>query len=129
MTCTGKTRRSPPQRRIALWLALLPFLALSLIAPGVMPARAADGTMVLVLCTPEGPQELIVDPGSGPDSHKDDARCDWAQGQPGAPLDAAPASLPAMLTAGRTASLAAHPLFRPAHDPRGIFARGPPALL
>ncbi len=49
--------------RIAACCAvLLPFLLSSLIAAGVMPARAPNGAITLVICTALGPAELLVDP-------------------------------------------------------------------
>jgi hypothetical protein len=80
--------------RIA-WLAmLLPFLALSLVPSGLMPGRAADGTLTLVLCTADGPREVSVDLGGGaPD-----------QAQTGCPF--ALMHGPALLPAGAPAAAA-----------------------
>lgn len=74
-------------RDFALW-AVGPFLLLSLISPGVMPARGADGALVLVLCTADGMVETAVDPvtlepltapDGGPGQHPQNARdhCPW----------------------------------------------------
>ncbi len=95
-------------RGFALWAALGPFLLLSLISPGVMPARGADGAVTLVLCTPEGIVEIAVDPqtlqplddgADGPARHPDPGagdHCPWAGLQP--PIDlTAHAQLPRMM--------------------------------
>jgi hypothetical protein len=114
---------------MALWLMLLPFAALSLLAPGVMPGRAADGKVVLVLCTPDGPQEMSVDLGGPTPDHPTDPRCAWAQAHVVADLGLG-TSFP--ILAGRVTRAApatSYQSFRPAHDPRGIFARGPPVFL
>lgn len=72
-------------RIIALWAMLSPFLMLSLLSPSVMPARQTDGTLALVLCSVDGPGEVVIDLATGqpveqaPDSVHD--RCDWACGQ------------------------------------------------
>ena len=95
-------------RRLALWMALGPFLMLSLISQGVMPTRGADGTVMLVLCTPDGIIEIAADaqtlqplddgPGS-PARHPDPGtgdHCPWAGLQ--APIDlTAAARMPQML--------------------------------
>jgi len=118
-------------RGIVLPALLLPFVLLSMIAPGVMPGRAPDGSMVLVLCTPDGPQEVALDARGQPvpADHKADPRCDWAQGQMTAAFGAAPGPTVINEIVSRAVPATAFQSFRPAHDPRGIFARGPPVVL
>ena len=72
-------------RQLLFWIALGPFLALAMIAPGTMATAGTDGRVSLVLCTGDGPLEVFVDPdGSvGPDSvpsHEQDEyrSCAWA---------------------------------------------------
>lgn len=81
-------------RLVALWTGLLPFLLMSLVASGVMPERAADGTVELILCTGHGIERVAFDPVTmEPESDKDKGRkdtaapgyCVWAAGKP--PLD------------------------------------------
>lgn len=87
-------------RLLALWTGLLPFLLASLVASGVMPQRAANGVVELVLCTGHGIEKVAFDPvtmepGSDQDKgQKDTAEpgyCLWAAGKP--PLDLAPPTI------------------------------------
>jgi hypothetical protein len=50
---------------LALVLTLLPFLALSMVAQGVMPQQSATGTLTLVLCSPEGDRSVTLDLATG----------------------------------------------------------------
>lgn len=78
-------RRNPRNTGVMIWVLLAPFLLLSLIHPSVMPARAADGTLTMVLCSVDGPGEVTIDLATGlpvekaPSDHPD--HCDWACGQ------------------------------------------------
>lgn len=75
-------------RLAALCAVLLPFLLSSMIASGVMPARAANGAITLVICTANGAMEMLVDPATmqptapGHDmpaqKDKHDSSCAWA---------------------------------------------------
>jgi hypothetical protein len=121
---------------LALWFRslvrlamVLPFLALSLLPQGFMPDRNAAGEMVLVLCTADGPVELTLDSGGHPVSKSKPAPCHWA-GAGASVVLAQPLDLP-LPGAGPMQTLAATEadLWRPAHDPRGIWARGPPSLI
>lgn len=91
--------RRHPLHALALWVAFAPFLLLSLIAPGVMPAHADGSGATLVLCTAAGPVELVIDPMTGAPVPKvpaggDDGRdCDWASGLGGLALAGRPATL------------------------------------
>lgn len=68
-------------RGLCLWVLLAPFLMLSLLSPGVMPARAADGTMTLVLCADGATSEMVIDLATGqPVENTPAERCDWACG-------------------------------------------------
>lgn len=72
-------------RACALWATLGSLVLLSLLSPGVMPARDADGALILVLCTAEGTVETAVDPvtfepiDASDQQHPDNAReyCPW----------------------------------------------------
>ncbi len=89
---------------LARWVLIAPFLLLSLIPPGVMPSRAADGTLVLVLCTGEGMVEQVIDLATGApveDAPTKDRACDWACGQSVAALAALPQMPPVPLAATR----------------------------
>jgi len=114
-------------------LVVLPLLALGLFPAGVMPGQGSDGQMVWVLCTGDGPMLITLDPATGtfkqapPSSPK--SACDWAMAQAGGTLPAAMTlPLPPQTLERATPALASLD-FRPAHDPRGIYARGPPSLI
>ncbi|WP_299904784.1 hypothetical protein [uncultured Paracoccus sp.] len=63
---------------------------MTLISDAVMPARGADGTLILVLCTPTGIQKVAVDPQShdghaqqgGTETPQATERCQWASLHP-----------------------------------------------
>ena len=110
-------------------LLLLPFLALCLLSPAAMLERNTSGALVLVLCTGDGPVEMTLDLGTGTDAPQTNKRCDWAAAHPTA-LDVAPFTLPvAAATFDRAAPTLANPAWYPAHDPRNLWARGPPTLV
>lgn len=130
----GLTR--PGLTRLASLLLVGPFLLLSLVAPGYMPVQTADGGITLVICSGAGPVTVTINPETGepvahdgPQDGPQDGRCAWAQmalagagpqpPQPAPPLTLAWAIIPA----------APDDLWRPAFDPRGLFARGPPATV
>lgn len=100
-----------------------------------MPERNASGAMEMVLCTGDGAVVMLMDPATGemrPKQPRQSAKpgCDWAMGQ--ALADAAPLAFVLALPQAQTRRAAralANDLWRPAHDPRGIYARGPPALV
>ena len=114
-------------------LVVLTLLALGLFPAGVMPTLGSDGGMVLVLCSGDGPMLMTVDPATGtfkkapPSAPK--TACDWAMAQAGGTLPAALALPLPPQTLVRAAPALASLDFRPAHDPRGIYARGPPSLI
>ena len=114
-------------------LVVLPLLTLGLLPAGVMPGQGNDGQMVWVLCTGDGPMLMTIDRATGnfkqapPSSPK--SACDWAMAQAGGTLPAAMTlPLPPQTLERATPALASLD-FRPAHDPRGIYARGPPSLI
>lgn len=130
----GQMARSFPPfslRQFGFLAMLLPFLALSLFAQGVMPGRAADGTVALVLCTPQGPVEMVIDLANGqPVRHPatTDERCKWAGAQPAVVLsEVQPIPRPSALV-GQVSHATAHILWRPGFDPTGLHSRGPPAF-
>jgi hypothetical protein len=120
--------------KVALRLVVvLPLLALGLFPAGVMPTLGSDGGMVLVLCSGDGPMLMTVDPATGtfkkapPSAPK--TACDWAMAQAGVTLPAALTLPLPPQTQVRAAPALASLDFRPTHDPRGIYARGPPSLI
>ena len=120
------------EARLAGWLAVLPFLLLSLVMPGTMLARDALGGVTVVLCAEGGMAEMVMaaDGSLGPARQLPPGHaCDWApHGQPlmsvptlGAPpphLAAAMAVIPVPVTVPA----------RPARVPPPV-ARGPPPLV
>jgi hypothetical protein len=114
-------------RRIGILLMLLPFVLLSLVGQGVMPQRTAQG-ITLVLCSVDGLVEVTLDPATGaPVPGTPDPHCDWSTAQVLA-LTALPATFAPPVTLRPVEPARETPVHRPAHDPRGLFARGPPAL-
>lgn len=123
-------------RLLLFWLAILPFLALSLMAPGTMLDRADDDRVTVVLCLPEGPVEVAISADGTPvpvgkSGHGTADRdiCDWAiHGQPmlGTLAQAAPDFVPVALRLR---------LALPPDDHAGKLAvlapsaRGPPSLI
>lgn len=114
-------------RRIGLVLMLLPFLALSLLAQGVMPDHGPGG-LRLVLCTADGPVEMVVDLGQAPEGQKP-LKCDWAAGHGTTDLPGLTRQPTPPASAGRSLEAPAPAHLRAAFDPRGLFARGPPATV
>ena len=57
-------------------LAFVPFVLVSLIAPGVM-VTPSDGGFEVVLCTGDGPVTMFLDLDDTPD-HGDENPCGWA---------------------------------------------------
>lgn len=109
---------------------VLPFLLLSLIAPGYMPVRDADGTLRMVICANGGPVEVVMDLGTGEpvQSAPEDNRCDWAQMALAELAVAVPLPRPPLELLVLSAPASLDDLWQPAHDPRGLYARGPPIL-
>jgi hypothetical protein len=112
-------------------MLFLPFVALCLLPQGVMPVRAADGTIVLSLCAGSGTVDMVIDLATGKevprsDHQQDDKPCDWSvsHAQVLEPVIGILSDLALIL---QTITLPLPQQFhRPAHDPRGLFARGPP---
>ena len=123
-------------RIASLWL-VLPFVLLSLVAKGYMPMQAADGGITMVICSGAGTVSVMIDPATGQPqtglkaAHDtpEDGRCSWAQMTLAAVLpDVAPA-LPPVSLSRSFVPVSPDDLWRPAFDPRGLFARGPPATV
>ncbi len=51
---------SGPLRRCAQWLLVLPFVLLSLMAPGTMAATGTDGQIHIVICAGDGPMDMVM---------------------------------------------------------------------
>ena len=121
-------------RKLALRLVVvLPVLALVLFPAGMMPGQATDGQMVWVLCSGDGPVMMTIDPATGafkqvPPSGTKSA-CDWDMAHSGVTLPATLTTPLPLQSLVRAAPALASLDFRPAHDPRGIYARGPPSLM
>jgi hypothetical protein len=132
--CSAMTRTLHPLallRRIGLVLMLLPFGLLALIPAAAMPMQGADGRIVMVLCTTDGRVDVLFDPATGEVSEvptKAPGTCDWAAATGIAVLADAPplAARPRVLT--QTPPAPQQFAYAPAHDPRGVYARGPPTL-
>jgi len=78
-------------RLIAVWAMLLPFALASLVAQGVMPGKASDGTLTLIICSGDSFVEMVVDPVTmepvSDNQDRDDQRaasgyCAWAAAHP-----------------------------------------------
>lgn len=113
---------------------VLALLALGLLPPGVMPQQSANG-IEMVLCSGDGAVTMVLDPATGtvtPKQPETSAKpgCDWAMAQAIAALPAVaqPLTLPETIGQRATPALATT-LWLPGHDPRGIWARGPPSLI
>lgn len=126
-----------PGRRLCAALCRLPvvlaLLVLAVLPPGVMASEDSSGQGIMVICSGEGPVSLVFDAATDsyrpvtPDKGKS-SPCDWRMMQGATDLPS-PLALPEPAFASRRASPALARLsFRPAHDPRGIWARGPPSL-
>lgn len=110
---------------------VLPFVLLTLIAPGYMPVRDADGGLRMVICSDAGMVEITIDPATGEpvESAPEDGRCAWmaaamADLVPAQALPKPPVTLGVGLVHGAVADL-----ISPAFDPRGLYARGPPLTI
>jgi hypothetical protein len=114
-------------------LVLVPFLGLSLLPQGVMPGRSADGTLTLTLCTGTGTVDVVIDADTGvpvsPAHGEVSQTCDWAMGQVAALVGEADAQSGPPLVLRPFDAPAETFAYTPAHDPRGIWARGPPSLI
>lgn len=128
----GRTLR---RLRAALWrLPVLVALAvIGLLPPGVMPRQGADGQLTMVICSGDGPVRMVLDPATGEMKREtpnpDRPGCAWAMAQ-SLPDLVQPVTLTAPLRAARPVTPATTAvLWRPAHDPRGLYARGPPTLI
>lgn len=116
-------------RRLVAALVLVPVLLAALIPAGLMPVRAADGALTLVLCTPEGPVTLAVDPATGEPVQAAPDRCAWAMAHAAAAL---PDPLPVITPAPRAVeplrtALASLPASQDRHP--APLPRGPPPLI
>lgn len=90
---TGAARHG--LRRLLIGALALPFVLVSLIGTGVMPARDAQGALVITLCSAAGVVDLAIDPATmapfagadtsgaphGDSPAPDQGVCDWAAAQ------------------------------------------------
>ncbi len=113
-------------------LVLVPFLGLSLLPQGVMPGRSADGTMTLTLCSGAATVAIVIDANTGdpvsPGHGQVSQTCDWAMGQLSALVGEDDASAGPALILRPFDPPSEIFAYTPAHDPRGLWARGPPSL-
>jgi hypothetical protein len=103
--------------RLCAVVLLLPFLMLALLPANAMPRVGPDG-LTLVLCNGDGPlsEGAIAD-----------RPCDWAGAAVDLPQPCRHAAPPPVLLTPLAVTLPAA-LTGPAHDPRGVMARGPPSV-
>lgn len=115
--------------RLACLLPALPFVLLSLVAPGYMPGRGDDGMLTMVICADGAMVEMVMDAATGAPADRaapEDGRCAWAQAALALAVPGQPDLPPPLRLVHRLHPAAPDDLWRPAHDPRGLFARGPP---
>jgi hypothetical protein len=116
-------------------LAFVAAFGLAILPTGVMPHVGATGALELVLCSVEGPVTMVVDPITGETKRKAPSgsakpACDWATAHSsGTVLTEAPFPKPPQTLDRQAAPAMETALWRPAHDPRGLYARGPPSLV
>ena len=116
-------------------LAFVAAFGLAILPHGVMPHVGAGGALELVLCSVDGPVTMVVDPITGETKRKMPSgsakpACDWATAHGAVTILAeAPQPIPPETLDRRAAPAMATAVWRPAHDPRGLYARGPPALV
>lgn len=119
--------------RLIGFVLVLPFVLLAVIAPGYMPVRGADGAITMVICADGMAVEVAIDPATGePVPHEaapEDGRCAWAQLALAAHPVSEPDLAPPLRLVVADPPAAPDDLWRPAHDPRGLWARGPPAFV
>ncbi|TKD22681.1 hypothetical protein FBT96_06060 [Rhodobacter capsulatus] len=114
-------------RAAALWMAAFGLFCATLLPASVMPLRAADAAMRLVLCTGNGPVVLMtadkpLAPGAG------EGRCKWACCHALATGCDRAAAAPRPIPAGRLSRLAPPPqILRTARVTGLPPATGPPS--
>lgn len=118
--------------RFAVWALVAPFLLFSLFSNAVMPVSAPDG-LVLVICTGEGPLEMVIDPETGEPvpkpAHDGSVKCSWA-GANGPVLLSSPMLAPIRARSGRPVYLPAVPAVLVAAHATGLPpSTGPPLVL
>ncbi|WP_353620619.1 DUF2946 family protein [Paracoccus albus] len=78
-------------RSLLFWAMILPLTLASMIAAGVMPVRAANGTIMMVICDTTGMREVAVDavtlqPLSDQNQQGDESEehktCSWSAAHP-----------------------------------------------
>lgn len=120
-------------RAIAPLLRLAAVLVLAVGAVfdiGVMPARDATGGTILVLCSGQGPMQMVLDPVTGalhpvPSDPRKAAGCDWA-GVHACGLGAMPVLVANSLTSRAAQESWAEVSWRATGRIGSIWARGPP---
>jgi hypothetical protein len=123
---TRRTPALPLARRLARWALLAAVAAFGLIPAGVMPGRAADGGLALVICTGKGPAALALDAATGEPAEPSPDRCLWSLVHPPAlPVGWAAAPAPADLPRAAPRPPAAAPA-RALRPFRPQLPRGPP---
>jgi hypothetical protein len=109
----------------------LALFALSLFASGTMAGRGADGLLTVELCVDGATMLVTLDASGKPVSPKTaEMACPWAVAHLAVALP--PLSrweMPGLQLAALGPGALPAAVFRPAHDPHGIWARGPPHLI
>ncbi|MAA96776.1 MAG: hypothetical protein CMN87_17980 [Stappia sp.] len=123
-------------RLLAVWAMLIPFVVSSLIGSAVMPAKGADGTLTLVICSGSGMIEIAVDPltmepvSESPDEQSPKLQtnyCAWAASHVAIDLPVI-AAIPARLRLGMAAMNTPAPTVLRVAAATGLPpATGPPA--
>ena len=119
-------------RRLTLAAMALILLVAALLPQGTMPIRSAQGGLLLVLCTGEGPVQALFDPATGETrpvpQDSDHDRCTWACGQMQLAAET-PLPLPSPLwQLAATLDLPAPASGAPVAETIAPSARGPPRL-
>lgn len=126
-------RIDSPLRWFVVWAMLSPFLMLALLPAAVMPLRTAENGLTVVLCSENGPVQLVIDPATGAPLKKGTSsageRCAWA-GAHVAALGPMPSDLPAPMLAVAGRQAAVLPMILVAARATGRPpATGPPSLV
>ncbi len=120
---------------VTISLCLMAMLVWSVLSPGLMPTRMADGGVVLALCSGDGPVMVTVGADGVPVPAKDGKSAlgthDCSFAQTAAPLLAPAASLPLPVALAAPGAIDWPRALAPRSAPRALRpdVRGPPLTL